>query len=158
MRWPGYSWARRCAALNCSLTAAGCALLPTSTTRRQHQASAVRHAYGRSCHADCSTTGSSASVATMTLTLDELDAACARLAGCDASRAMAIARMGTSSEAEALSLLAEVEARVAQAAEGLGFRNAVTRVAEALILHRELDGEQITALLNEQETHNGDGQ
>jgi hypothetical protein len=82
------------------------------------------------------------------LTLDEIDAACARLDGSDGARALALARAATGSEAEARELLAEVEAKVAAVAEGIAFRRAVATVAEHLLLRRELDGAAVADLIN----------
>jgi hypothetical protein len=78
--------------------------------------------------------------------LDDTLAALDRLASSDASRALALCRMATSTEAEAHALLAEVEARVEATAEAPAFQRAVRRVAAELLRRRELDGEAIREL------------
>jgi hypothetical protein len=78
--------------------------------------------------------------------LDDALAALERLASSDASRALALCRMATSTDGEAHALLAEVEARVEATAEAPAFQRAVRRVAVELLRHRELDREAIREL------------
>ncbi len=84
------------------------------------------------------------------MSIEEVLAAGARLDSSDTAVALRLARSSTASEAEAWELLNQAQQHAERIASTLDFQAAVQRLADVLLRERELDGQEVTAIIDKE--------